>query len=174
VCDFCFVCLFVDLVLTCACFFSPSLSVESNLDFGVKTSMLTDLFGLVGCEVFDRSKPAYVERRPFPNNFSPEQAKQMCEETLAEKNRSGGENFSIFNGGSCFFFFSDTFLQRMENAGSCNDRRIGQIHQRGKKSNLSNLERIFGEAPMNICLFGSFVIGREGVWWWNMKNAFET
>ncbi len=67
------------------------MSVESNLDFGVKTSMISDLFGLVGFELFDRTKAAVVERRPFPNKFSEAQAKEMCEETLAEKKRAGGE-----------------------------------------------------------------------------------
>ena len=35
---------------------SPSLSVESNLDFGVKTNMIADLFNIVGFNLFDRTK----------------------------------------------------------------------------------------------------------------------
>lgn len=111
VCDFCFVCLFVDLVLTCACFFSPSLSVESNLDFGVKTSMLTDLFGLVGCEVFDRSKPAYVERRPFPTIFLRNKQSKCAKKLWRKRIDQEVKTFQFLTEDLVFFFFWHVFAK---------------------------------------------------------------
>ena len=70
---------------------SPSLSVESNLDFGVKTNMLADLFNMVGFKLFDRSRrQTLAPDPPFSDDFSPEELAEMIRETVAEHERSRG------------------------------------------------------------------------------------
>ena len=76
---------------------SPSLSVESNLDFGVKSRMLSDLFNITGFDVFDRMTPYEDSERmkPFSDNFDEVDLRTMAEETKREMNRSGGWNMLV-------------------------------------------------------------------------------
>lgn len=69
---------------------SPSLSVESTLDFSVKSRLLSDLLNLVGCEVFDRRNPRETSPPPFQDTYSASDVDQMVEETKGELARSGG------------------------------------------------------------------------------------
>ena len=70
---------------------SPSLSVESNLDFGVKTTMISDLFNIIGFDLFDRSV-AHKEpdnAGPFSDDFTEQDLETMAKETQCEYERKG-------------------------------------------------------------------------------------
>lgn len=70
---------------------SPSLSVESSLDFGVKTNMISDLFNLVGFNLFDRTtRTAEKNLAPFSDAYTQEDLDTMVQETKEELDRAGG------------------------------------------------------------------------------------